>query len=461
MRKTAIAVGLALLAAAPPAHAEVRVERAEVDRIDFAGGAVAYERQRTVVGSANTVVYRRMLMTRVPGRSRRAVRSLGFTAYDRGAGFDEVSQWDVSASSLLVSTVRRTYDGGSVLGDWEVGGGPLRGRLRRFRRCSTESDPPSVAVSARIGAYQDTPCENAHDRIVVRRLDSVGAAPVFAGEAGTGHMDLSGRYLAQDTGFRRALRVFDVRTGRLVLRVDGAFVEDGNGPSAFAVQSDGKLVAISQRRGRCTVAWYSPAEPRPHPIGPSHCASEVHMQGDRVAWIRATKRRRQLAVSDLDGPPRIVASFPAARRYATSVWSRFAFDRGRLAYGVRRCDGRTTLLLRRSLRGPVFRDRDPVTCPMRFPRRRLSMRRGSDRLRVPIRCPRGCAGGWEFVNDYGLDQPLAVRAGGRVARLRIDDVTFNTLQRRGRATLRMRVRRSDRIDRDLPTKRLTFRLRLR
>ena len=141
----------------------------------------------------------------------------------------------------------------------------------------------------------------------------------------------------------------------------------------------------------------------------------------------------------------------------------FAFDGRRLAYSDYRCDGRQTLLLRRRTAGPVFRDRDPLICPFRVTRTRLTVRRHAKVARVPVRCPRGCSGTMEVKRrDGSIAQPFSLRRGGRHVALHLDETTRGQLHDRGRAKVRVTVETANRpTGPSRPTRVLTLRLHRR
>jgi hypothetical protein len=102
--------------------------------------------------------------------------------------------------------------------------------------------------------------------------------------------------------------------------------------------------------------------------------------------------------------------------------------------------------LRRQVSGPAFRDRAPLGCPLRVTARRLRVTRGSEQVRVPLRCPRGCAGTMQILGSHtSIDEPFGVRPGRRFARLYLDRDTLSRLADRGSARIHVRIDAQGRI----------------
>jgi hypothetical protein len=170
--------------------------------------------------------------------------------------------------------------------------------------------------------------------------------------------------------------------------------------------------------------------------------------------MRIGKRRGELVVTPLGGPGRAVVRFPAVppppKRdlYSETTASQsFAWDGRRLAYAIARCDGRSTLLLRRHVDRPVRRDRHPRSCPLHIGARVLYVKRGSKRVGVPFTCVRGCSGTMAILGSHpSIEEPFALRAGrSRYARLYLDRDTLAGLSDHGTASIRLRVDSEGRI----------------
>ncbi|MEA2449560.1 MAG: hypothetical protein QOG63_1492 [Thermoleophilaceae bacterium] len=457
LRGNAAAVALGLLAAltaAAPAHGEDRIARAFVGDIGFAGRDVAYELRAGDDFGAELSRNVHRVVRRRPGRPARVVARLGFSAHSEG-GEQLSSQfdWDTSASSVLFSRYEtHDYPGGPDF-HASVFGGTFAQRLRRFADCEGVTSGASVAVWDELGAYEDV-CRR-DDRIVVRRLDDSRAPPAFVPVADLGRVDIAGDYVASGSPSR--IEVFDRRDGRRVWSADVDLFRgaDALRAAAFDLQPDGKVAALlRQHDEKCQVAWFSPTEPRPHVIGDAAChRGGVRMRGDRVAWMA----RRRLLVAGLTGEPRPIARF-RIRADASTARGTFGFDGSRLAYGVARCDGRTTVLLRHKLAGPVWPDQDPVPCPVRAVGRTAPASVPRRVARVRVSCPRGCHG-LIRVRDVQREQGFSARPGSRRIRLALDRRTVRELKRRGTSLLALSLRWIDRDGRFGPDRLFAVHLR--
>jgi hypothetical protein len=354
--------------------------------------------------------------------------------------------FDASGSGLLYGYGTTTYYAAGTAGGSRVYGGRRGGSVDRFVKCFEDGagyGAPPLAVWNRVAAYVDQ-CRDGLP-LYVRRLGTAGDPPRRI-DSEVDRVDVAGRFVASGKGKRIA--VLDRRDGRLLYRT-GAVRGSSNvfplGPTSFELAPDGKLIAeLPASHGRCPVAWFSRAEPRPHVIGSAVCDAAVRLRGGRAAWLRRHgSRARELVVARLHGRPR-----PVARFRGRTVEPGFAFDRGRLAYAVHRCDGTDTVLIRARVRGPVFRDRDPVGCGLRVTGTHLTVQPGSRRADVPVSCPRGCSGNWVLPGHSYIDQPFAVRRGARTAALRLEYSTVERLRKRGRARLRVTLKAADRTGRE-------------
>jgi hypothetical protein len=448
MLRLAVAVGLLVLAAAVSARAEDRVARGvDVDRVAFNGGELAYERLSWRVDAADAVFYSTGLVAQRPGgRARKIADLAGATDWD-GENNVTVAEWGMSDSSLLIGRTDISYMAGGPVAGTYIRGGPVAGSRPRLSRCYDFGElAPSVAVAGDHGAYDDI----CHNRVVVRRLDQPRAEPELVLPDDGGAVDLTASKLGVLT--EGAIRVFERPAGTELLRVRGKF-RNTFWDAAFDMQDDGK-VAARLYGGGCSVAWYSPAEPRPHVLGETDCDADVRIDGDRIAWMRPRGKRAELVVSDLEGHDGVVARFPAG-----TVGPHVAFDSGRLAYAVGRCDGTDTLLLRTGVDGPVWPDRDPVRCPGKVTDRSLRVPVKGDTVRVPMRCPRGCSGYFELPAYDFIDQPFRVRRHAHAARLHLDRGTLDELSRHGSATLRLKLAFADRTGSSGQGRALTLHLR--
>jgi hypothetical protein len=422
----------AALVAVAPAHAEERVARAFVGDIGLAGRDVAYA-VRTGTSPVRVVRQR-------PGRGSRLVA--------RGAGTPLGFEWETSASSVLLSGYEVRDDSRSA----RVIGGSIGQPLSRLASCMGPRRGASISVWRELGAFEDL-CGRG-DRIVVWPLDDPGAAPAFVPVEELGRVDLAGDYVA--SGLPWQLEVFDRRDGRRVLLAETDLYRgaDEFRAAAFDLQPDGKVAALlKQRDDKCEVAWFSPTEPQPHVVGEAAChRGGVKMRGDRIAWMA----RRTLVVSDLAGTKRTIARF-RIRADGSTARASFGFDGRRLAYGVARCDGRTTLLLRRTTAGPTWPDADPVPCPVRAVGRAAPASVRKRVAHIPVKCPRGCHGVVR-VRDVEREQGFTARPGRGRMRIKLDSRTVRELERRGSSVLALSMRWRDRDERYGPERLLAVRL---
>jgi hypothetical protein len=455
MVRALAAVALATLVVPAVTAAEVRVVRAPLaDPIAFAGDALAYEQTfHYRVAFADTVAYGSHVMLRVPGRRPRRVTTLpGDLESIHESGSSAVS-WDASASSYLSGAAVTTVHAAGPDESLDVRGGPLAGPFARFAECEGGAyGRPSVAVWEEVGAFADL-CSSPAP-VVVRRLDDPRAAPERIFPDAFGVVDLAGSYLA--VGKADGVEVFDRRDGALVYRVSAElFGEEDERDATFELQEDGKVAAmLLVGAERCDAAWFSPAEPYAHVVGEADCGGDLRLRSDRIAWVEPRRRRAALKVKPLSGPATTVARFPASRPtpgdvdllpIVGTVSTSFAFDGERLAYSVNRCDGRRTLLLRPTIAGPTFHDRDPLACPFRLRRRTVAVRPGSKIVRLPVHCPRGCAGRITVRRGDYIEQPFAHRAGGGSIPLRLAAATVRRLRRRGHTALPLRIDTTNRL----------------
>jgi hypothetical protein len=453
MLRIAAAVAFALVLA-PSANAEERIARGFVSDVRFAGRDVAYVRYRTesIGAEAEKTVAR--LVRRRPGGGVRRVALVGYDFdADLDENFTETTEWDVTGTHALVARHLTVYRAAGPDDYDTILGGPLAGPLRRLRRCDNRTVYGAQAAAwGALGAYEDV-CSST-ERVAVRPLDDRSARPTFVAIRAVGRLDLTGNFLA--SGNRGRIRVFDWRDGRRAYAATAPFYDGDDDlfhAAAFELQPDGKLVALLRgRAGRCPVAWFSPEEPEPHVVGNASCSpGGVRMSDDRIAWLRAGGRA--LVASDLNGNVRTLARF---RGHSTA--RRFAFDGSRLAYGIGRCDGRTTLLLRRSLAGAPWTDRRPVRCPLRIVRRTARAKPRKRVAALAVRCPRGCHGYLNVEETY-QDHSFSVRPGGRWLRVPLDQRAIHELRRRGRARQRIAVSPRTRTGRPTAERKLTLRLR--
>jgi hypothetical protein len=352
---------------------------------------------------------------------------------------------------LLTGVGSTNYEAADSETGARVFGGLFGSKPTRFSNCfeGTYGGTPSVALWGKLAAYTDD-CASRTRPLIVRRLDHPHEAPLFKREVGDSEIDLAGNYVAIGNYFDRkaGIEVVDWRDGKTLYTVAADLWADQERAGTFELQPDGKLAAVVVGRGHyCEAAWFSPPSPQAHVMGRTACGADIRLSSDQLAWMRIGKRRGELVVTPLDGIGQTVARFaaippaPKAELYSgTTVSQSFAWDGEQLAYSVDRCDGRSTLLLRHHVAGPVFNDRAPLGCPWHLASRVLHLKRGSKSVGVPLRCPRGCEGTMQVTGGHpSIDEPFRLRPGRRYARLFLTDNTRLSLARHGTAEIRLEI----------------------
>lgn len=442
MLKALIAVSAALLLAAGSAHADTRIVRPPVGSIQFAGDSLVWDETIGSIGSADVVEYVTRIVRRVPGRAPRVIATPASSIESTSEGGDDHLRWDASSGGLVTAVGFTNFEAASQDGGVRLAALPFGGRAIKFSSCDIDggSEPPPLAASGTAVAYVDLCDED--DPVVVGQLDRPHAAPLFSHESADSEVDIAGNYLAMGNydGRTRTVEVYDWRDGSLLYAVRAKLDEDEERAGTFEVQADGKLAAILRGSGDfCDAAWFSPAEPRPHVVGTTLCYGDVRLASDRLAWMRIAKQHGELVVTPLGSPGRAAVRFPA-RQGSTSVPPFFAWDGRRLAYSVERCDGRSDLRVRTHTDAPAFRDRKPRGCPLHLPSHTVYVKRHARSARIPLRCPRGCAGTIAVVKRYaGLYQPFALRPGRGKARLFLDEGIRSGLAHDGTARIRVQI----------------------
>jgi hypothetical protein len=460
MLKT-LAVVLFALSMTGMARAEVRVARApEVGAIQLSGRSVVYSDEIFKVESIDTVTYVDRIVRARPGHRGVVLAQPSSTLDSAFAEGDDELRWDASSKALLTGVGSTDYEASDVRYGARVRGGLLGQKPFAFSTCYEDATAgtPAVSVWDTLGAYTNN-CGSG--RLLVRDLAHPHSDPLFKTEADGDAADLAGDYVAfpDYKGSKAGIAVYNWRDGTLLYRVTARLWTDDYGSgSTFELQPDGKLAAVVMGRDEnCEAAWYSPREPTAHMVGRTSCGADIRLRSNRLVWMRIGKRAGELVVDALGGPGRAVARFPAippAERGGyvsdSTALQQFAWDGRRLAYGIRRCDGRSAVLLRRRVGGPVRRDSAPVRCPFRVRGHVFRVKRGARSIRLPMRCPRGCGGFMEIRRSPtrtsdAVDQPFAMRSRGRGRRLLLDHRTRSLLAHRGSARMLVWIEVPDRL----------------
>jgi hypothetical protein len=228
--------------------------------------------------------------------------------------------------------------------------------------------------------------------------------------------------------------VYDTRTPAVAYRIAQSM---GKTVVDWDLQADGKVVAalapaVAQR---AVLAWYSPDDPAPHPLGVRPALSwDLHIAGDRIAYLRSHDASGgysfyigDLGVTDLAGHARTISN--RALGLAASHPA-LAFDGSNLTWTAPACFGAT--LRRQSIDEPPVIGPRPH-CPLRFQKRPRVL--GKDAIRVPVRCsgfvPGNCGG--STVKLEAVKPHVSL---GRDETRSCDDTADVLLSRRGSALVR-------------------------
>ena len=424
---------------------------ARVGQVQFAGDALVYEDFAVRIQNAYDVGGSTRLVL-VEGAKRRTLLKMGTGVDAEDEPVTARLDWAVSASGLLLQDSATTYFAAGPEEYTEIRGGPLRGPYRQLAECEIGTEPlrHPVTVSGDRGAYH-LDC-NDSPGVQVRNLVQPQAPPEAA-VPGHGNVALAGPHLSAERT-KTSVVVTDTRDGRDLYEATG--LKSTESGIIHSLQDDGKLAAhLPSGKHTCTLAWFSPEEPRPHTVGDAHCYTSVLIAGDRIAYFRTRENRQQLVVHDLAGGETVVARSPRG----VSTLGSLAFDGTRTAYTVERCRGRA-LLLRAAVAGPTKEDTAPLGCPVTVLSRSLragGSARTERTVALPLRCPRGCTGR-ASVGESSIGQPFGRGPGSGRVTLYLDDPTAERLRKRGTARVAVRMTTYDRAGREAE-RRLTLTVR--
>lgn len=201
---------------------------------------------------------------------------------------------------------------------------------------------------------------------------------------------------------------------------------------ASDLQRDGKVVLLTRTIaesdddcGGYTLSWYSVAEPSAHDLALNACGGPAAIAGDRIVFESADPRPHSLTVTDLAGQARQLTDFGGFLDLDTRA--------DRVTYALRNCAGGRDFFVQ-PFDGPVHKD-PPAACPARIASNQLRAPR--NRVRVLLRCPKGCEG---RVTLRGSDRRKLALQDFDVGRGEPGAVKLR-LNRRGR----LRLRRSGRL----------------
>ena len=309
----------------------------------------------------------------------------------------EVSTVEVHGTAARVAY--RAWNGSAARtspyeGQGSVWAGPLAGPLRRLATV----DDDAIAERA---------FDVDGDRIAYGRGTDTGYSVVVR-DLGTGQVLLTlpaGRIVARLAG--RYLAYVDRDNEIVVYDLDARQPVNSvaNGYCEFDVQSDGKLVAGGC--GDAGVAWYSPADPKPHAVasGDDMTGRTVAIDSDTIAYAR---KGAGLGVSDLAGNFRALAA-------DSSAYGDIDLRGGHLAYATRGCAYDSGAVWLDDLAGPIT---GTTMAPCRFVLGRRTSYRASPQgvIEVAVSCPTGCRGGVGVAerpdaDDADDSQPFELGAG--------------------------------------------------
>jgi hypothetical protein len=314
-----------------------------------------------------------------------------------------------SNSLLLVgnnySTRSRDFSGYRV--------GDFQGSVGRWNRCDGLGNayPNVIAVSGR--AFAHAFCDPERLGVAVHDLGRPGSRPRRLGPPAGYRVDdlellsaeMAGRFLAVRWGYRAGgvLQVFDWRSGREVYRLPPTEIVSD---FSFALQRDGK-VAVTQKDytseptncdRHTRFAWYSPSEPRAHPLPYRPCGPDLRMARDRIVYRGPGRFGTMLWMTDIHGrAPLRLSGTPWVLGGFDDLLPPFDFDGKRIVYGEPGCvdervvrDSVAAIARRGYLHG--------MTCPVRFVGRHPISQTRDGRVAARIACPNGCTLFW-WVDD--------------------------------------------------------------
>ncbi len=402
-----VAAAAVALAAAPaagaaaPAQESIAVAPGFSSGIGFvfalAGGQVVYSRP-----AAGRIVVR----ARRPGGAARTLMDEKLPAGTGGSIEPLSGASGLAASSqrvgLLVLQERTGGNEGGLVAI-ELWGGPVSGHLARILSgrvgaggaCGPE--PVSVAVTGDTLVDAEISCREPHPHSVVVRDYARGGAPVTIASAPViDQVAAAGHYVAwlqadrapEATPAPWTIVVYDLERKAEAYRVPA---DPARGISRLQIQADGTALADGQR------------EPRPGQPGgdfiTSYTLAGTHAEvppaflpgGRNFAARRIVVAQYPpsgpdaLALGDLAGA---VTRITQAPRHALGTV--VDYDGVHVAYVEQRCQGNTLVrqdaTLPASLAGSTATD-----CPVSIAAGTLRVR--GAKVRVPVRCPRGCSGG--------------------------------------------------------------------
>ncbi len=406
----------------------------------FAGGGVVWGESRCLrpCEDGNFTEEETIRLARPGSAPRTVFRGRRGVADSGPNGFSSLLSYTASGARLDVLKTASAQEEFSSVNEDTLSAGRLGGSLRRIFRCEGESagDSPLETVFTLMGdtlVYRPGPCRPAERRIVALDLGDGAREAIPESRPGRpAELEAEGRFVSYELtvrGFSREYVVYD-RAARA--EAYNIALPEERDILASDIQRDGKAVLLTREiaasddacRGY-RLTWYSIAEPIPHDLAVTPCRGSVAITGDRIVFTSATPNPRSLAVTDIAGQARQLAEFGVAL---------FDTDIARVTYGVSNCAGGDDFFVQH-FDGPVHRA-SPSLCPISITSRRLRAA-AHNRVRLRLRCPRGCNGRISIRAADG--RKLALRDFG-LGRTDKTTVTLR-LNRRGR----LRLQRAGRL----------------
>jgi hypothetical protein len=435
MRLLAITSALVALTGAAPAAAQAAtttpIPAAPFNGPVVAGGEAVWASTRPDAGFT-------LLAARTGGGPYRTVER--FPSYVEPTGHSVYLQPQLSAAGARIGLAidsepipESRYDDYLEPAGADVLAGPPAGPLETVLQCRPGLPVGVTAAVTEHGIALPGPdCDAARASGLALRSDGGDVRPLTPSGTSVRAAGPFAGWLGRDG----QVVVYDTDSAAVAYRID---TPSNSRIADWDLQADGKvalaLALPSNTDSRAALAWYSPQDPAPHPLGlPTARAWDLHIAGDRIAYLRAHDANigsgfyfGDLGVTDLAGHARTISNRAiGVERSHPSL----AFDGSSVTWTAPACSG--AVLHSQSV------DEPPVTgprprCPLRFRARPRML--GTSAIRIAVRCT-------GFVLPSCAESHVKLEAVGRRVTLGSDytrycDGTADVLLwRRGRALVR-------------------------
>jgi hypothetical protein len=304
-----------------------------------------------------------------------------------GSGQDQAQriEFRVSAAGIVYARTGASYEGSKTVQEFpeffQVVWVGFDGTSRVLQECTGTASGTGggLDIDGRIASWRDGCRGGDIGPILVADTSAAEPPATIAGSRAFGDAQVTGDYVAFDTGFANeppGVAVVNWRTGQTVtaMRTPGAV-----GP--FDVMADGTLLMITGTNS-FTLRAFAPGDTTGRAlVGPAATMSRPQVAGGRVALVSgAPGCSRRLSLVPVNGGLTPVACLDA-------VSDDVAFDGRRLLFTEARCADETLSLL--DVDEP-FAMRPPPRCPVIIAGRTLAVT-ASGRARVRVKCPAGCS----------------------------------------------------------------------